>query len=106
MECQVRFADEKLREVFYKLKESDERLHKEIEKALNTISKDAFCGRRVRKRLIPEKLAQKYEVKNLFVYNLRKDWRLLYTVGSEEIEVIAIILDWMGHKDYERLFKF
>ena len=106
MECKVRFADEKLREAFYKLRESDERLHKEIEKALITISKNAFCGRNVRKKLIPEKLAQRYEIKNLFIYNLRKDWRMLYTVGSEEIEVIAIILDWMNHKEYERLFKF
>jgi len=25
---------------------------------------------------------------------------------SEEVQIIAIILDWMNHKDYEKLFKF
>ena len=43
---------------------------------------------------------------NLWIYNLRKDWRLLYSIGRDEIEVLAVILDWMNHKDYERLFKF
>ena len=106
MESKVIFADEELRKTFENLKSDDERLYKEIEEALKTIKQNAFFGRNVKKKLIPKELIQKYGVDNLWIYNLRKDWRLLYTITNNEVEVLAIVLDWMNHKDYERLFKF
>lgn len=106
MECRVIFADSSLKASFEELSINDPRLSKEIERALNTICKDHTAGRQVRKKLIPKSLVIKYNLDNLWIYNLRKDWRLLYTVGGEDLEILAIILDWMDHKDYERLFKF
>jgi Txe/YoeB family toxin of Txe-Axe toxin-antitoxin module len=106
MECKVKFADEKLKQAFEELKSSDEQLYHEIERALNKISQNAFCGRNVRKRLMPKELVKKYMIDNLWVCNLSDGWRLLYSVGSDKIDVIAVILHWMRHKDYERLFKF
>lgn len=106
MESKVIFADEELKKTFESLKSEDERLYKEIEEALKTIKQNAFFGRNVRKKLIPKELIQKYEIDNLWIYNLRKNWRLLYTITNNEVEVLAIVLDWMNHKDYERLFKF
>ncbi|MBT4165470.1 hypothetical protein HOE04_00340 [archaeon] len=106
MECQVKFSDLKLKEAFENLKESDERLYKEIDRALGEISNNGFYGRQVKKKLIPKELIIKYNINNLWIYNLRKDWRLLYSIVNEEIKVIALLLDWMNHKDYERLFKF
>ena len=106
MESRVIFADEDLKQAFQNLETEDERLFKEIKNALETIKQNAFFGRNVKKKLIPKELIQKHDIDNLWVYNLRKDWRLLYTITNNEIEVLAIILDWMNHKDYERLFKF
>ena len=106
MESRVIFADEELKRTFESLKSEDERLYKEIEEALKTIRQNAFFGRNVKKKLIPKELIQKYGIDNLWIYNLRKDWRLLYTITNNEVEVLAIVLDWMNHKDYERLFKF
>ena len=106
MESKVIFADINLKEAFEKLRLEDSRLFKEIENALSTIKQNAFVGRNVKKELIPKSLIQKYKIDNLWIYNLRKDWRLLYTITNNEIEVLAIVLDWMNHKDYERLFKF
>lgn len=106
MESRVIFTDESLKKAFEELKESDKRLHKEIETALSSIKQNVFFGRNVKKKLIPRELIQKYNINNLWIYNLRKDWRLLYAVTNNEIEVLAIILDWMNHKDYERMFKF
>lgn len=65
-----------------------------------------FLWGNVKKELIPKELIQKYGINNLWIYNLRKDWRLIYSVGKDEIELVAVILDWMNHKDYEHLFKF
>ncbi len=106
MESKVIFAEKELKNSFEKLKESDERLYKEIQSALESIKQNAFFGRNVKKKLIPKDLMKKYGIDNLWIYNLRKDWRLLYTLTSNEIEILAIVLDWMNHKDYERLFKF
>ncbi len=106
MESKVIFADNDLKEAFERLKDEDERLFKEIENALNKIRQDAFFGRNVKKNLIPKELIQRYNINNLWIYNLRKDWRLLYTITNNEVEVLAIVLDWMDHKDYEKLFKF
>ena len=89
-----------------KLEKSDPRLYKEIEKAITDICQNSFCGRNVKKKLIPKKLIEKYKINNLWIYNLRRDWRLWYSIGRDEIELIAVVLDWMNHKDYERLFKF
>jgi|SRR3972149_2377738 len=106
MESRVIFADKGLKESFEELRTKDARLFKEIEAALNAIKQNAFFGRNVKKNLIPKELIQKYRIDNLWIYNLRKDWRLLYTITNNEVEVLAIVLDWMNHKDYERLFKF
>ncbi|MBU0957294.1 MAG: type II toxin-antitoxin system YoeB family toxin [Nanoarchaeota archaeon] len=106
MESRIIFVDEKLKQAFAELSDRNKRLHKEIEKALNKIKFNIFCGRNIKKNLIPKILKQKYDVDNLWVYNLSKDWRLLYSVADNEIEVLAVVLDWMDHKDYDRLFGF
>jgi len=103
MESKIIFTDQKIKEAFESLNYSDKSLYKEIERALEDISKNAHCGRNVKKKLI---LIQKHNLNNLWIYNLRKGWRLIYSIGNNEIEVLAIILDWLSPKDYERLFKF
>lgn len=106
MESEVVFTDSSLKESYEKLRTTDLRLAKEIERAMNEIAHNYSCGRRVKKQLIPKRLIQKYGINNLWIYNLRKDWRLLYAVEADHVELLAIILSWMNHKEYERLFKF
>ena len=107
MEGIVSFADENLKQAFESLKENDRGLYEQINKATDEIKKNVFCGRNVKKKLIPRLLKQKYEIDNLWIYNLREGWRLLYSVSSlDKIQILAIVLDWMSHKDYERLFNF
>ncbi len=33
-------------------------------------------------------------------------WRLLYTIETNEIRIVSIILEWMNHKDYEKRFNY
>jgi len=106
MESRVIFANEDLRRTFESLKTEDPRLYKEVVNALESIKQNAFFGRNVRKELIPKEIVKKHNIDNLWIYNLRKDWRLIYTIAGSRIEVLAIILDWMDHKDYEKLFGF
>lgn len=102
----VVFVDDKLEKAFRSLKDNDP-LKKSITKAIKDIQKDCFCGRNVKKQLIPRKFVQKYGVSNLWICNCLSSWRLIYSLTeSRGIEVIAVVLDWMDHKKYERLFKF
>jgi len=107
MEGEVKFSDEKLKRAFKILQKIDKDLYDQIDKATDEISKNIFCGRNVKKKLIPKQLIQKYLINNLWIYNLRSGWRLLYSVTSpDKVQILAIVLNWMSHKDYERLFKF
>jgi len=97
----------KLKEAFVFLKEIDKDLYDQIDRATDEIKENVFCGRNVKKKLIPKTIKQKYNFDNLWIYNLRSGWRLLYSITSEDkVEIFAIVLDWMSHKDYERLFNF
>ena len=106
MECKIKFVSEELKKSFEELKEINPQMHKDIERAFLSICQDAFFGRRVKKELIPKKLIKDYDINNLFIYNLSGGWRLIYSLINEDIELIAVVLDWMSHKDYERLFNF
>ena len=102
----VVFIDEELQKSFEELSEEDP-VKKGLIKAIKDIQEDAFCGRNVKKNLIPKNFQEKYGINNLWIYNLPNAWRMFYAITpSEKIEIIAVILDWTSHKDYERLFKF
>jgi|SRR3989344_5792456 len=102
----VVFVDESLEKSFNDLDEADP-IRKSLVRAIGTLQENAFSGRNVKKSLIPKPLIQKYGTNNLWIYNLPNGWRMLYVLTPlEEVQIIAVILDWMNHKDYEKLFKF
>lgn len=105
MNSKIIFVDEKLEEAFNGLNEKDP-IKKALIRAIENIKQDPMVGRNVIKTLIPKQLTKKYEIENLRIYNLPSAWRMIYTITSNEIEIIAVILDWISHKDYERLFNF
>ena len=109
MKSIVHFGDEKLKESYLKLqttKVEDRMLYKWITRAIQDLGENAFCGIQVPKRLIPKVYIEKYNIDNLWKYDLPKGWRLLYSVAKGEVYVISIILEWMDHKDYERRFNY
>ena len=105
----IRFADESVQKAFYKLKEGDDserELFKFINQALDNIEENAFCGIQIPKKQIPKEYASKYNVKNLWKYDLPKGWRLIYSIANDEIVVVSLILEWFDHKEYERRFNY
>ncbi len=101
----IRFVDKNIQDALYKLEEGDDskrELFKFINQALDNIEENAFCGIQIPKKLIPKE----YEVKNLWKYDLPKGWRLLYSIVSDEILVISLVLEWLNHKEYEKRFKY
>ncbi len=105
----IRFADENIKEAFYKLERGDDserELFKFINQALDNLEENAFCGIQIPKRLIPKEYITKYGVKNIWKYDLPKAWRLIYSIVNDEIVVVSLVLEWLDHKKYEKRFKY
>lgn len=47
--------------------------------------------------------AKKFEVDNLWKLDVSQEWRLIYTLGNDEIEIIAFVLELLDHKDYDKI---
>jgi len=102
----VRFIDNELEKAFNSLSNKDP-IKKALIRAIQNLKEDYQAGEYIPKNKIPEAYLRKYGINNVRVYDLPFAWRLMYTVtGSSEIGIISVILDWMNHKDYERLFGF
>ena len=109
MKSEIKFADIRIEKSLQKLKSSkteDAQLHKWISRAFADLRENAFCGVRIRKKLVPKVYVEKYGIDNLWKYDLPRGWRLIYSVANGQICVLSIILEWMDHKDYERRFKY
>lgn len=103
----VIFADEKVKAAWIEANATDPELAKQLLKAKSDIMENAFCGIQLSKDKIPKEWIQKYKINNLWKYNLPNAWRLLYTVTTPtKIEIISVFLDWMNHKDYDKLFGY
>jgi len=102
----VIFANEDLQSKFYDMSDKDP-LKKALIRAIEHLKENSYAGRNVKKKLIPKEFIQKYNLKNIWIYNLPDAWRVIYSLTTGgELEVISVVLDWMNHQDYERLFKF
>ncbi|MDP2666323.1 MAG: type II toxin-antitoxin system RelE/ParE family toxin [Candidatus Diapherotrites archaeon] len=84
----------------------DRRLADYIDKAFIDLKENPIGGIKVPKKLWPKEYVVKYRITNLFKYDLPNGWRLLYFLRGNDLEVLAIILEWLSHKDYERRFGY
>ena len=105
----VVFVDDETKESFDKLKSGkfeDKQLYESINRALDDLKINPFAGIRTPKKLWPKEYIQKYLINNLWKYDLPNGWRLIYTIKGAEVEIIAVILEWLEHKDYDRKFHY
>ncbi len=102
----LKYADERIKKDLEKLKQRDPGFYEHISNALRNIQEDPVCGIKILQRLIPKEWIKKFEIDNLYKYNLPNGWRLFYSLIGNEIEVIGIILRFMDHKEYERTFHY
>ncbi|MBS3094698.1 type II toxin-antitoxin system YoeB family toxin [Candidatus Pacearchaeota archaeon] len=102
----VVFADENLQKEFEELSEND-KIKKQIKRAVGDLQINAFSGIQIPKKLIPEVYIKKYQVNNLWKYDLPDGWRLVYSIMPEnKIEILSVILEWFDHKEYEQRFHY
>jgi len=102
----VIFAEESLEEAFRDLAENSP-LRKSIQKAVDDLRENVFAGEHIPKELIPKRYIQNYKIDNLWWYPLTKGWRLVYSVVTpSNVEILAVIIEYFNHKEYERRFGY
>jgi Txe/YoeB family toxin of Txe-Axe toxin-antitoxin module len=109
MKSQIKYAEERVKKSLEDLKNSkteDQKLYKWINRAMDDLEENAFCGIQIQKKLIPKVYIEKYGIDNLWKYDLPKGWRLIYSVVNGDVQILSIILEWMCHKDYEKRFGY
>ena len=77
-----------------------------INRIFDIIADNPFYGENAKKDLIPKEYRQKYDADNLFIVDLPDYWRMIYTIESDEIEIITFVLDIIDHDEYNRKFGF
>lgn len=105
----VTFITKKLESVFEELKEGkfeDKKLYDFIDRAIKDLKISSVCGIKIPKKLWPKAYIQNYEITNLWKYDLPNGWRLIYTIKTDEVMVLTIILEWFDHKEYEKRFNY
>jgi hypothetical protein len=77
-----------------------------IDRAKDDLKKNPMCGFKIPKHLWPKEYIKKFEITNLWKYDLPNGWRLIYTIQTNEVMILNVILEWFDHKEYERKFKY
>ena len=105
----VAFVDKKLESEFESLKDGkfqDKKLFAFIDRAIQDLKKDATSGTKIPKRIWPRVYVRDYGIDNLWKYDLPNSWRIVYTIKTDDIMILSVILEWFDHAGYERRFKY
>ncbi len=105
----VAFVNRKLEssfEILKKGKHQDKQLYGLIEFMIKTLKKNPISGVKIRKRIWPREYIKRYAINNLWKYDLPNGWRVIYTIKTDEVMILNVILEWFNHKQYERRFHY
>jgi mRNA-degrading endonuclease HigB of HigAB toxin-antitoxin module len=109
MEVSVKGADISVLEKINELRAStseDKRLLLHLEKAFDKLKQNPFYGDRVQKKRIPKAYFDEYHMDNLLIFNLPGAWRLVYFIERYGDNIIVVIVDFMSHTEYDRIFGY
>jgi len=83
-----------------------EQLLNSINKTLENLKNNPTYGVLVPRKYLSKKVITKYGTDKIFRVELIGYWRLLYTLIGDEIKIIAFILEYLNHDDYNKLFEY
>lgn len=101
----VVFAEDSVEKSYLSLPE-DNNIRKSIKRAIDRLKQNIFSGENIPKKQIPKGYIQKYKIDNLWWYPLPDGWRLIYSIVSDKVEILAVILEYFDHKNYARRFGY
>lgn len=72
-------------------------IFRSIQRVIENLKDNPFFGNQIQKSKIP-KVYIKNGITNLWRAELADRWRLLYTIKSDEVEILNIVLEICDHK--------
>lgn len=102
--------EEQLKNLRNVIKEKDSKFHRQlltaIEREKDNLLVNPHKGIQIQKKQIPKEYITEYGVTNLWKINLPDYWRMVYTITGNELEIISILLEFMDHKKYDKIFGY
>lgn len=89
-----------------KSKSTYEQLLHSINTALRNIKADYAFGDLIPRRYLSKQTIERYGTDKVFRVELVGYWRLLYTIVGDEAKIVAFILEYMSHGNYNKLFGY
>jgi len=83
-----------------------EYLLKLIEKGIAKLVENYEAGQKIQRKLWPKYYNQKYGINNLWRLKLDDYWRMIYTLIGEQVRIVAVILEVLDHKEYDKRFGY
>ena len=77
-----------------------------VKQKIEILKANPQFGTHVQKDRIPKEYIREYDVENIWKVDLARAWRMIYTIRGSEVDIIALILDVMDHRDYEKKFGY
>jgi Txe/YoeB family toxin of Txe-Axe toxin-antitoxin module len=105
----VYFVNEKIKKMYAGLgngRSEEKELYSLINRALDDLEENPVRFVSIPKKQWPKEYILKYNINNLWKYDLPNGWRIIYTIKGNNIEIISVVLEWITHKDYERKFGY
>lgn len=77
-------------------------LLKSINKKIEILKYNPAYGQSIAKEQIPKTL----DVNNLFRVELTHYWRMIYTIRTNEVEIVNFVLYIIDHPEYDQMFGY
>ena len=77
-----------------------------VNTALKNIKANHNYGDLIPRKYIPKKTIEKYGTDKILRVELVGYWRLLYTLIGDEVKIIAFILEYLNHEEYNKRFNY
>lgn len=83
-----------------------EQLLVSINKAIKNLRINPYCGNLIPRKYLTKKVIIKYGTNKIFRVELVGYWRMLYTLIGDEAKIVAFILEYMDHNEYNNIFGY
>jgi hypothetical protein len=80
-------------------------IKQKLDAAFKILMDKPNAGEHVQKGKIPKSYKKK-GITDLYKYNLTKSWRLMYFLERNDNVLYIVIVDWLSHSDYNKLFGY
>tara|TARA_Y100000310_G_scaffold49097_1_gene45428 strand:- start:504 stop:872 length:369 start_codon:yes stop_codon:yes gene_type:complete len=77
-----------------------------INNSIKNIKADYRYGDLIPRKFISKATSGRYGTDKIFRVELVGYWRLLYTIVGDEVKIIALILEYMDHNKYNKIFGY